>query len=88
MREYSDFNIVAADRSPAAGVCHARGSNADLLPVWLSYVVVTDLEWSLEAASRLGGEVVSGPRGPAGGRVAVVRDQAGATLALWEAKHS
>lgn len=88
MGEYSDFNMVAADGSPAAGVCHARGSNADLPPVWLSYVVVTDLERSLEAASRLGGEVVSGPRGPAGGRIAVVRDQAGATLALWESKQS
>jgi predicted enzyme related to lactoylglutathione lyase len=32
--------------------------------------------------------VAAGPRGPAGGRVAVVRDQAGATLALWESKHS
>ena len=41
-----------------------------------------------EPAPRLGGEVVAGPRGPDGGRIAVVRDQAGATLALWESKSS
>jgi predicted enzyme related to lactoylglutathione lyase len=86
MGEYSDFNMTASDGTPAAGVCHARGVNADWPSVWLSYVVIPDLERSLEAASRLGGEVVAGPRGPDGGRIAVVRDPAGAILALWESK--
>ena len=85
MGEYADFNMRDAEGRPAAGVCHARGSNADLPPVWLSYVSVADLDVSLEAAVRLGGEVAVDPRGPVGGRMAVVRDPAGAMLALWEA---
>ena len=85
MGEYADFNMRDAEGRPAAGVCHARGSNADLPPVWLSYVVVADMDVSLEAAVRLGGEVAVDPRGPVGGRMAVVRDPAGAMLALWEA---
>ena len=84
MGEYADFNMRDAEGRPAAGVCHARGSNADLPPVWLSYVSVADLDVSLEAAVRLGGEVAVDPRGPVGGRMAVVRDPAGSTLALWE----
>ena len=29
---------------PVSGICHARGSNADLPPVWLIYITVADLE--------------------------------------------
>lgn len=84
MGDYSDFNMLDAEGRPAAGICHARGSNADIPPTWLSYVVVADMNAALGAAGRLGGEVVVPPRGPEGGRLAVVRDPAGAMLALWE----
>jgi predicted enzyme related to lactoylglutathione lyase len=84
MGDYSDFNMLDGERRPAAGICHARGSNADMPTAWLPYVVVDDLDASLEAAVRMGGEVVVPLRGPEGGRFAVVRDPAGAVLALWE----
>jgi len=86
MDGYMDFAMGAPESGESiAGVCHARGPNADLPPQWLLYVVVEDLDRSLEACADHGGEVVAGPRGLSGGRFCVVRDPAGAVMALWEA---
>jgi predicted enzyme related to lactoylglutathione lyase len=66
-----------------AGVCHARGVNADLPPQWLIYLVVADVDQSAAACTRLGGEVLAGPRElGAQGRFCVIRDPAGAVAAL------
>jgi len=71
--------------APRAGVCHARGVNAGLPPVWLVYVNVEDLDVSLDRCRAGGGAVVHGPRTMgAHGRFAVIRDPAGAWLALFE----
>ena len=84
MGGYEDFQMCRpGDGQPAAGVCHARGGNAGLPAQWLIYVVVEDLDASLEAVRRRGGEVLAGPKGK-GERYAVVRDPAGAALALWQ----
>ncbi|WP_219412842.1 VOC family protein [Pseudonocardia nigra] len=77
-----DWMMLAADGTPAAGVCHARGENADLPPQWLAYIAVDDLDASLAAATRRGGEIVAGPKGEGPGSYAVIRDPAGAVLAL------
>jgi len=84
MGEYSDWTMLAADGSAAGGVCHARGPNTDIPPVWLVYVRVEDMDGSLRAVREGGGEVVVGARSLGGGRMAVIRDPAGAILALWE----
>lgn len=82
---YQDFNMRLPHRQEAvAGVCHARGSNADLPPQWLMYVVVESLDRSLERCREMDGEVVAGPRGIGGSRYAVIRDPAGAVCALYE----
>ena len=47
MGAYSDF-VMNADGTPIAGICHARGANADLPPVWLIYITVDDLDHSLD----------------------------------------
>jgi hypothetical protein len=40
MGEYSDFNMTMPDGGElAAGICHARGGNADLPSQWLIYIV-------------------------------------------------
>ena len=83
MGDYSDFNMKAASGKAIAGVCHKRGENSDLPSQWLMYVTVADLEKSISEVERLGGEIVAGPRGLAGGRFAVVKDPAGAVIALW-----
>ncbi len=84
MGDYSDYTMLDAKGEPAGGVCHARGSNADLPAQWLMYVVVENLEKSLDETLKRGGDVVAPPRGLMGGKMAVVKDPAGAVLALWE----
>lgn len=85
MGEYEDFNMLPlGSDAPAAGVCHARGMNADMPPVWMVYIVVADIEPSLQACQRLGGRILAGPKGEPGGRFAVIQDPAGAVAALVE----
>jgi predicted enzyme related to lactoylglutathione lyase len=86
MGDYSDFNVIPPDgEGPVAGLCHARGGNSDQPPVWMIYILVEDLEASLEACKGAGGEILVGPKkmGP-GSAYAVIRDPAGAVSALYQ----
>ena len=85
MDGYDDFNMLPPGTDDAAaGICHARGSNAELPPQWLIYITVEDVERSAERCRELGGEVVVGPKPMGGGRFAVIRDPAGAVAALYQ----
>ena len=84
MGDYNDYCLLVNDQ-PVAGVCHARGSNADIPPAWLIYITVADLDESLAKVTGLGGEIVLPARGLAGGRFAVVKDPGGAVSGLYEA---
>jgi len=84
MRDYDDFNMnLPSSGETIAGVCHARGSNADLPPQWLMYVRVEDSKVSAEKVVELGGEIIQGPRVMAGETYFVIRDPAGAILAIY-----
>ena len=86
MGDYNDFNMVPpGSEAPAAGICHAKGVNADLPPVWLIYIVVENLDESLAACRGGGGEVLLGPKGMGpGSAYAIIRDPAGAVSALYQ----
>ena len=85
MGGYSDFNMtMPASGEPVAGICHARGSNAELPPGWLVYFIVDDVDASARACVDAGGKVLVEPRGLAGGRFCVIEDPAGATAALYQ----
>jgi predicted enzyme related to lactoylglutathione lyase len=86
MGEYEDFVMEEPESGkPVAGVCHARGSNADLPPVWLVYFTVSDLDASLSECRRLDGSVLGEVRNMGTyGRMAIVRDPAGAVCAIIE----
>lgn len=86
MGEYADFNMLApASDEPVAGICHARGQNAAIPPVWLVYINVADLATSLAEVTARGGTIVDGPRmADEGGGFAVIRDPAGAVCALYQ----
>lgn len=87
MGDYSDFVMSSPDDGVScAGICHARGVNADLPPVWLAYVVVADLAQSLTHCRASGGEVLVDARVTQGGSYAVIRDPAGACLALYQSE--
>ncbi len=84
MGDYNDFNMMLpGNEEPTAGVCHARGDNADLPPVWMVYIVVADADASAARCKELGGEVLAGPRGEKS-RYCVIKDPAGAVLALFQ----
>jgi predicted enzyme related to lactoylglutathione lyase len=83
-----DYNMFAPGiDSPVAGVCHALGGNADLPAQWLMYIVVSDLDASMQRCLELGGEVMGGVRSMGEqGRWCVIRDPAGAVAGLIETR--
>ncbi len=86
MGDYSDFNMTApGSGTPAAGICHARGSNAELPQQWMIYINVADAEASAAACADHGGKVLIGPKSMGGGIFAVIEDPSGAVAALYQA---
>ena len=80
---YADYNMLGDDGVPAAGVCHARGANRGLPPVWMIYLPVDDLAESLRRVEEEGGKIVKATRDSDGEYAYVtVQDPVGAYLAL------
>lgn len=84
MGDYSDYNMRDSGGETVAGICHARGGNADLPSQWLMYVTVADLDLSLQRCISGGGERVSGPKSIGADRYCVIRDPTGAVVALYQ----
>ena len=63
-----------------------NGKEGQILPHWMSYVSVANLEKAIEKAQGLGATLIV-PAKAAGqmGRLAVILDPTGAHIALWEA---
>lgn len=80
MNGYEDYAMGPEGAEPVAGVCHSRGVNLGIPPVWMPYVVVPDLEASLTAVVERGGEIVFRHEGG----FVFVKDPAGAHIALME----
>jgi predicted enzyme related to lactoylglutathione lyase len=84
MGGYEDYNMVPPGTGESvAGICHARGPNADIPPQWLVYIAVENVEASAAKCVELGGTIVTGPRAMGSGRLCVIRDPAGAVCALY-----
>ncbi len=82
--DYNDFNMnLPGSGETIAGVCHARGSNANMPPQWMMYVRVADAQASAESTVKLGGEIIDGPRTMGGETYFVIRDPAGAVLTVF-----
>ena len=80
---YADYTMLGDDGNPAAGICHARGVNSGLPPVWMIYLPVADLAESLRRVQEEGGKVVKVLQGEDGEYVyAAVQDPVGVYLAL------
>lgn len=86
MKGYSDFAMTTPSSGTAtSGVCHRRGTNADLPTGWTIYVNVANLDESMARCVELGGKVVVDPKGMGGaGRYCMIQDPSGATCALFE----
>lgn len=85
MGDYADYTMMSpGDGEAIAGVCHARGSNADQPGGWMIYITVADVDASAAACVDMGGKVVVEARALAGGRFCVIEDPNGATTALYQ----
>ncbi|MFQ5604982.1 MAG: VOC family protein [bacterium] len=86
MGGYHDFNMNApASGQTVAGICHARGGNAELPAQWLIYITVQNVQKSADNCVTLGGKILSGPKSiPGHGSYCVIQDPAGAVAALFE----
>jgi len=83
MGEYEDYNAHAgADGPCVAGLCHQRGANASIPPVWLMYIHVDDVRASASQIERHGGSIIEGPRPMGGHLFCIFRDPAGAIAAI------
>ena len=86
MGGYEDFAMGPPGGGGVAGVCFSRGSNAEIFEkvgaAWLIYVVVESVDDALTACEANGGELLVGPREMPGHRYAVLRDPAGAAMAV------
>lgn len=82
MGDYDDYNMNNT-QGTVAGVCHAKGDNADLPPQWLMYVRVENAQQSAKKTVELGGEILKGPTEYAGETYYVIRDPAGAILSVY-----
>lgn len=65
-----------------AGICNAKGINANLPPQWLIYITVEDVDKSAARAVELGGAIIHGPRMLGDSRFCVIQDPSGAVAAL------
>jgi uncharacterized protein len=82
MGKYSDYMMTTSEGEPVAGICHQTGVNEGLPPVWLVYFQVNNLQESLDACRKLGGEVLREPKGTGIGSYAVIEYPKGAICAL------
>ncbi len=80
------YTILQLDGKDVAAL-YQLDPNQGTPPHWLLYVSVEKVEDAAEKAKSLGAAIVAGPMDVMDvGRLAVIRDPQGATLALWEAK--
>lgn len=77
------YTSIQLGGSPVGGMLDVTGRIPDEVPAhWLTYFAVADADAALRKAEELGGATVFGPIDSPAGRLAVVKDQAGAVFAV------
>jgi predicted enzyme related to lactoylglutathione lyase len=85
MGDYDDYCMNdPVDGETVAGICHARGPNANIPAQWLIYITVPSVAAAIAKCEALGGAVIEGPRPVGGKSFCIIRDPAGAVAALIE----
>ena len=83
MGDYDDYVMKSPHNEELqVGVCHAEGVNSGLPPQWLVYFNVEDIETSVEACTKRGGEVITPVREIGDFSMCIIQDPAGAVAAL------
>lgn len=85
MGEYNDYCMLSDDDVVRTGICHQRGVNKDIPSAWIMYVNVANLDASMEAVKKGGGEIVNGPRKMGDkAKYCIIKDPAGAYMGLFD----
>lgn len=83
MGGYEDYEMKSPKSGETmAGVCHARGPNANMPAQWLVYIQVADVAESARKFIEAGGKVLDGPRQMGQQLFCVIQDPAGAVAGL------
>ena len=83
--DYNDYNIInSKTKEVVAGICHKKGEIVGLPSQWLNYVMVENIENSIQQCQSLGGKIIDGPKQMGKSKFVVIQDPAGAYLALME----
>lgn len=83
--DYNDFTMHSpADNSVQVGICHARGGNADIPPVWMVYFHVENIDDSLAMLAEHGGQQKGEIKNMGADRYVLIQDPAGAHCMLYE----
>lgn len=83
--DYEDYNMSAPDGAVVTGICNKRGFNADIPSAWMPYIIVEDIDASIEACKKLGGKIITEKRKINESMFCVIEDPAGAFAALYQA---
>lgn len=88
MGDYNDYVMNdPLDKNAQAGVCHAKGVNADLPPVWMPYFLVDDITKSVAVVLSKGGQLLTEIKSMGGeDKYVIIKDPAGAVCALYDKK--
>lgn len=79
---YADYILKDASGNWAGGVCHARGVNSKIPPVWIVYINVANIKESVVKCKELGGKVIKEAFDANGNYIyAMLEDPKGAVLA-------
>lgn len=86
MGGYQDYSMqTPGTGKDVAGVCHARGPNADMPAQWMLYFKVVDIEAAVNAVTANGGKLITDMKGFGGeSKYAVIQDPAGAVCAIYQ----
>ena len=88
MGQYDDYVMNTPETETSiAGVCHARGANAELPAQWLIYITVANIDESITSCQKLGGKILTDSKNYGDlGYYCVIQDPAGAVCALFQPK--
>ncbi|WP_448212256.1 VOC family protein [Colwellia sp. MEBiC06753] len=85
MGDYNDYTMLcAATNNAVGGICHARGPNAELPPMWLPYFLVEDADAAAAQVLALGGSLYTEVKSMGNDKFVVIKDLAGAACALYQ----
>ena len=80
---YPDYIMKDGQGNWVGGVCHARGVNKGIPPVWIVYINVADISESIRKCKELGGKIIKESRNKEGIlHYAMIQDPAGAIMAI------